>query len=96
MEKENLNPISGDHFEDFLLLTDPKEKSLKTKQAWQTLQKQIKSILISDVDNWSISALDSKGNYTDPYFKITNQKKNVLWILINSVNHLNQTYHLSR
>ena len=27
---------------------------------------------------------DSKGNYTDPYFKITNQKKNVLWILINS------------
>ena len=41
MEKESFNPISGDHFEDFLLLTDPEEKSLKTKQAWKTLQKQI-------------------------------------------------------
>ena len=43
MEKEKLNPISGDQFEDFLLLTDPKEKSSKTKQAWQALQQQIQS-----------------------------------------------------
>ncbi len=43
MEKEKINPISGDHFEDFLLLTDPEEKSSKTKQAWHSLQKQIQS-----------------------------------------------------
>lgn len=43
MEKEKINPISGDHFEDFLLLTDPEEKSSKTKQAWQALQHQIQS-----------------------------------------------------
>ena len=41
MEKENINPISGDNFEDFLLLTDPEEKSLKTQQAWKALQHQI-------------------------------------------------------
>ena len=41
MEKEKINPISGDQFEDFLLLTDPREKSSKTKKAWQKLQQQI-------------------------------------------------------
>ncbi len=43
--------------------------------------KKFKKIYFS----WSsLQNFDSKGNYTDPYFKITNQKKNVLWILINS------------
>jgi len=43
MEKEKINPISGEQFEDFLLLTDPKEKSSKIKLAWQALQQQINS-----------------------------------------------------
>ena len=40
MEKLRISPISGDHFEDFMLLTNPDHKSSKTKQAWQVLQQQ--------------------------------------------------------
>ena len=40
MEKSQLSPISGEHFEDFLLLTNPEHKSTQTKQAWQALQQQ--------------------------------------------------------
>jgi len=37
------NPISGQNFEDFLLLTNPEDKKSKTKKAWQALQKQIQT-----------------------------------------------------
>ena len=40
MDKSGISPISGDHFEDFMLLTNPDHKSSKTKQAWQALQQQ--------------------------------------------------------
>jgi len=40
MNKSDISPISGDHFEDFMLLTNPEHKSSKTKQAWRTLQQQ--------------------------------------------------------
>ena len=40
MNKSDITPISGDHFEDFLLLTNPDHKSTKTKQAWHALQQQ--------------------------------------------------------
>ena len=40
MNKSDITPISGDHFEDFMLLTNPDHKSTKTKQAWHALQQQ--------------------------------------------------------
>ncbi len=36
-------PISGDHFEDFMLLTNNEQKSKKIKQAWQILRQQIQT-----------------------------------------------------
>ena len=40
MNKSDITPISGDHFEDFMLLTNPDHKPTKTKQAWHALQQQ--------------------------------------------------------
>ena len=36
-------PISGNHFEDFMLLTNNEQKSKKIKQAWQILRQQIQT-----------------------------------------------------
>ena len=41
MESSTIVPISGDHFENFLLLTNQEQKSKKIKQAWQILRQQI-------------------------------------------------------
>ena len=41
MESSTIVPISGDHFEDFMLLTNQEQKSNKIKQAWQILRQQI-------------------------------------------------------
>ena len=41
MDSSTIVPISGDHFEDFLLLTNQEQKSKKIKQAWQILRQQI-------------------------------------------------------
>ena len=43
MDITSIIPISGDHFEDFMLLTNPEHKSSRTKQAWQALQQQIQA-----------------------------------------------------
>ena len=36
-------PISGDHFEDFMLLTNNEQKPKNIKQAWQILRQQIQT-----------------------------------------------------
>ena len=41
MDKSTFVIISGDHFEDFLLLTNQEQKSKEIKQAWQVLRQQI-------------------------------------------------------
>ena len=41
MDSSTIVPISGNHFEDFLLLTNQEQKSKKIKQAWQILRQQI-------------------------------------------------------
>ena len=41
MDSSTIVPISGDHFEDFMLLTNQGPKSKKIKQAWQILRQQI-------------------------------------------------------
>ena len=41
MDSSTILPISGEHFEDFLLLTNQEQKSNKIKQAWQILRQQI-------------------------------------------------------
>ena len=41
MDSSTIVPISGDHFEDFMLLTNQGPKSKKIKQAWQILSQQI-------------------------------------------------------
>ena len=43
MDTTSIIPISGDHFEDFMLLTNKEHKSLRTKQAWQALRQQIQA-----------------------------------------------------
>ena len=43
MEIAKFNPISGNHFEDFLLLTNPEDKISRTKKAWRALQHQIQT-----------------------------------------------------
>ena len=43
MDTTSIIPISGDHFEDFMLLTNPEHKSSRTKQAWQALRQQIQA-----------------------------------------------------
>ena len=50
MEKESFNPISGDHFEDFLLLTDPEEKS-RLKGVLLT-SSSLMGILQQDTEAW--------------------------------------------
>ncbi len=41
MDFSKIVPISGDHFDDFLLLANNEHKSKKIKQAWQILRQQI-------------------------------------------------------
>jgi hypothetical protein len=41
MDSSKIDPISGEHFEDFMLLTNQELKSKNTKQAWQILSQQI-------------------------------------------------------
>ena len=41
MDSSTIVPILGDHFEDFILLTNQEQKSKKIKQAWQILRQQI-------------------------------------------------------
>ena len=41
MDSSTIVPISGDHFEDFMLMTNHEQKSKKIKQAWQILRQQI-------------------------------------------------------
>ena len=43
MDTTSIIPISGDHFEDFMLLTNPEHKSSRTKHAWVALQQQIQA-----------------------------------------------------
>ena len=43
MDSSKIVPISGDHFEDFMLLTNHEQKSKKIKTAWQTLRHQIQA-----------------------------------------------------
>jgi hypothetical protein len=43
MDRTSIIPISGDHFEDFMLLTNPEHKSSRTKQAWQVLRQQVEA-----------------------------------------------------
>jgi len=43
MEIAKFIPISGNHFEDFLLLTNPDDKISRTKKAWQSLKQQIQT-----------------------------------------------------
>ena len=41
MDKTRIIPISGEHFDEFILLTNPEHKSSRKKQAWQALRQQI-------------------------------------------------------
>ena len=41
MDKTRIIPISGEHFDEFMLLTNPEHKSSRKKQAWQALRQQI-------------------------------------------------------
>ena len=41
MDSSTIAPILGDHFDDFILLTNQEQKSKKIKQAWQILRQQI-------------------------------------------------------
>ena len=41
MDSSTIVPISGDHFEDLMLLTNQEQKSKKIKQAVQILRQQI-------------------------------------------------------
>ena len=43
MEESNIIPVSGDHFEDFMNLTNPEHKTSRTKEAWQVLRQQIQA-----------------------------------------------------
>ena len=43
MNAISINPISGDHFEDFMLLTIKEHKPARTKKAWQVLRQQIRA-----------------------------------------------------
>ena len=49
MNKANIIPISGDHFEDFILLTNTENKSSRIRQAWQSLRQQIKTHVSTSV-----------------------------------------------
>ena len=46
---ENINPISGEHFDDFLQLTDPEEKSSKTKNERLKTHHILKNSLFSSL-----------------------------------------------
>ena len=41
MDKTRIIPISGENFDEFMLLTNPEHKSSRKKQAWQALRQQI-------------------------------------------------------
>ena len=43
MNISTIAPFSGDHFEDFMILTNQEHKTAKKKQAWQVLRQQIQS-----------------------------------------------------
>ena len=43
MDSSTIIPISGDHFENFMLMTNHEHKSKKIKQSWQILSQQIQT-----------------------------------------------------
>ena len=43
MDSSTIVPISGDHFEDFMLLTSHEQKSKNIKTAWNVLRQQIQT-----------------------------------------------------
>ena len=56
MDSSTIVPISGDHFEDFMVLTKDEQKSKKIKKAWQILRQQIHSY-ISDTNKIDLNSI---------------------------------------